>query len=77
MNIEHPERLIILGVAMMLFGCIAPFLMVVNVWESTFFLNFLSYGMSVLGMALGFTGVAVMRVKSKKSDNDDENDRYR
>lgn len=76
MNFEHPERLIVIGISMMLFGCIAPFLMVIKVWESTFFLNFLSYGMSVLGMALGFTGVAVMRVKRKKSDDDDE-DRYR
>ncbi len=75
MNIEHPERLIVLGVSMMLFGCIAPFLMVVKVWESTFFLNFLSYGMSVLGMAIGFIGVAVMRVKQKRSD--DDKDKYR
>lgn len=75
MNIEHPERLIVLGVSMMLFGCIAPFLMVVKVWESTFFLNFLSYGMSVLGMAIGFIGMAVMRVKQKRSD--DDKDKYR
>ena len=75
MNIEHPERLIVLGVSMMLFGCIAPFLMVVKVWESTFLLNFLSYGMSVLGMAIGFIGVAVMRVKQKRSD--DDKDKYR
>lgn len=75
MNIEHPERLIVLGVSMMLFGCIAPFLMVVKVWEFTFFLNFLSYGMSVLGMAIGFIGVAVMRVKQKRSD--DDKDKYR
>jgi uncharacterized membrane protein len=76
MNIEHPERLIFIGVAMMLFGCTAPFLMVIKVWESTFFLNFLSYTLSVLGMALGFIGVAVLRVKRKKSD-EDEDDKYR
>ena len=75
MNFEHPERLMFVGVAMMLFGCIAPFLMVAKVWESTFFLNFFSYAMSILGMALGFTGVAVMRVNRKKSDDDE--DKYR
>ena len=75
MNFEHPERLMFIGVAMMLFGCIAPFLMVAKVWESTFFLNFFSYVMSILGRALGFTGVAVMRVKRKKSDDDE--DKYR
>lgn len=76
MNFEHPERLIVIGVAMMLFGCIAPFLMVIHVWESTFFLNFLSYTMSLLGMVLGFIGVAMIRTKQKKSDDDDE-DKYR
>lgn len=76
MNFEHPERLIVIGVAMMLFGCIAPFLMVIDVWESTFFLNFLSYIMSVLGMVLGFIGVAMIRAKQKKSDDDDQ-DKYR
>jgi hypothetical protein len=76
MNIEHPERLIFIGVSMMLFGCIAPFLMVIHVWTSTFFLNFLSYTMSILGMVLGFVGVAMIRVKQKKSGEDDE-DKYR
>jgi hypothetical protein len=76
MNFEHPERLVFVGVAMMLFGCIAPFLMVIKVWESTFFLNFLSYTMSVLGMVLGFIGVAMLRAKQKRSDDDDE-DKYR
>jgi len=75
MNIENPERLVVIGVAMMLFGCIAPFLMVIQVWESTFFLNFLSYTMSVLGMALGFTGFAMWRARRKRSDDDD--DKYR
>lgn len=79
MNFEHPERLIVIGVAMMLFGCIAPFLMVIHVWESTFFLNFLSYTMSLLGMVLGFIGVAMIRVKQRKSDEheDDDEDKYR
>lgn len=75
MNFEHPGRLIFVGVAMMLFGCIAPFLMVIHVWESTFFLNFLSYTMSVLGMVLGFMGVAMERARRKKSDDDE--DKYR
>jgi len=76
MNIEHPKRLVFIGVAMMLFGCIAPFLMVVHIWESTFFLNFLAYTMSVLGMVLGFVGVAMIRVKQKRSDDENE-DKYR
>lgn len=75
MNIQHPERMIAIAVGMMLFGCVMPFLMVIKVVESTFFLNFLSYTFSVLGMVLGITGVAMLRSKQKR-DSDDE-DRYR
>jgi hypothetical protein len=76
MNIVHPERLIIVGVGLMLFGCIAPFMMVIHVWESTFFLNFLAYTTSVLGMVLGFIGVATLRARQKSSEDEDEN-KYR
>ncbi|NOH00843.1 MAG: hypothetical protein HND47_02120 [Chloroflexi bacterium] len=72
---EHPERLIYIAVGMMLFGCIMPFLMVIHVVESTFFLNFLSYTMQVLGLLLGISGVAMLRAKQKK--NSDDEDRYR
>jgi hypothetical protein len=43
----------------MLLGIILPFLMVVRVLESTFFLNFFSYGASVAGLALGTIGFAL------------------
>ena len=41
---EHPERVIVVSIGMMLFGCIMPFLMAMQVVESTLFLNFLSFG---------------------------------
>lgn len=70
--LEHPKRLIVIAVGMMLFGCGMPFLMVIKVVESTFFWNFLSYGMSVLGFLLGIVGVATLRAREKrKSDNED------
>jgi uncharacterized membrane protein YqjE len=75
MILEHPERLIVIAVAMLLFGCVAPFLMVIKVFESTFFLNFLSYTMSVLGLLLGIVGVAMLRAKQKRKSDDE--DRYR
>jgi len=75
MIIEHPGRLILIAVGMLLFGCVVPFLMVIKVFESTFFLNFLSYIMSVLGLLLGITGVAMMRARQKR--NSDDEDRYR
>ncbi|MCQ3938118.1 MAG: hypothetical protein DPW18_13875 [Chloroflexi bacterium] len=75
MNLEHPERLIAIAIGMMLFGCVMPFLMVIHVVESTIFLNFLSYTLSVLGLFLGITGVAMLRAKQRR--NSDDEDRYR
>lgn len=72
---EHPERVLVASVAMMLFGCVMPFLMAIRVVESTFFLNFLSFGMSTLGLFLGIAAVAFLRVKQRK--NKDDEDRYR
>jgi hypothetical protein len=59
----------------MFFGVIMPFLMVIKLVESTFFLNFLSYGSSTLGSFLGIVSLAASRVKQKKKD--DEENPYR
>jgi len=75
MMLEHPERLVAIAVVLLLFGFVMPFMMVIKVVESTFFLNFLSFASSVLGLFLGLTGVALYRVKHKKRD--DEDNRYR
>lgn len=72
---EYPERLIVAATFMLLFGCVMPFLMVIKVFESTFFLNFLSYGMSVAGLLLGIVGIAMLRAKQKRKSDDE--DRYR
>jgi hypothetical protein len=47
-----------LGLILMLQGILLPFLMLINVLESTFFLNFFSWGASVGGLFLGVIGVA-------------------
>ena len=60
---------------MMLFGCIMPFLMAIQVVESTMFLNFLSFGLSTLGLFLGIAAVAYLGVKQGK--NKDDQDKYR
>lgn len=72
---EHPERTIIVAVAMMLFGCVMPFLMALKVVESTLFMNFLSFGMSTLGLFIGVAAVAMLRVREKAKK--DEEDKYR
>ncbi len=52
----------------MIFGVVMPFLMVLKLVESTFFLNFLSYGSSMLGFFLGIASVAAYGVKQKKKE---------
>ena len=56
---NSPRFLLSLGVILMLLGIALPFLMVINVLESTFFLNFFSWGASVAGLAFGTIGFAL------------------
>ena len=44
----------------MILGVVLPFLMIIKVLESTFFLNFFSWGTSVAGLALGTIGFAMV-----------------
>ena len=55
----QPWKLIVIGFVLVLFGFVAPFLMVMKVVPSSFILNFLSYGASVVGLFLGLIGAAL------------------
>ena len=56
---KSPRFLLGLGVFLLLLGVALPFLMVIQVLESTFFLNFFSWGASVAGLAFGTIGFAL------------------
>jgi hypothetical protein len=56
---KSPGFLLGLGLFLMLLGIVLPFLMLIQVLESTFFLNFFAYGASVAGLALGTVGFAL------------------
>jgi hypothetical protein len=56
---SSPRFLLSLGVFLMLLGVALPFLMVIQLLESTFFLNFLAWGASVAGLAFGTIGFAM------------------
>jgi hypothetical protein len=56
---NSPRFLLSLGVMLMLLGIVLPFLMVIKVLESTFFLNFFSWGASVAGLSFGTIGFAM------------------
>jgi hypothetical protein len=57
----HPKYLLIVAVFLLVLGFIIPFLMMAQIIESTFFLNFLAYISSVVGLFVGFIGIAVYR----------------
>lgn len=54
-----PGKMIAIGLILVLFGFLAPLLMVIDVIETSFFLSFLSHGASVSGLLLGIVGAAL------------------
>jgi hypothetical protein len=58
MSSLRPIELIIVGFFLSLFGCAVPFLTVVKVIPPSFFLLFLSYAASFIGVLLGLIGAA-------------------
>ena len=53
-----PFGLIFVGFLLALMGVVLPFLMVIHIIPSTFFLNFFSYGVSLAGLFLGVIGAS-------------------
>ena len=56
---EHPRTLMAISFVMVLFGALAPLLMVIKVVPTSFALCFLSYGASVAGLMLGLIAAAL------------------
>jgi hypothetical protein len=61
-----PGMIIGIGFVLVLFGAVVPFLMVMHILPSTFFLNFLAYAASLLGLILGFVG-SLMYIRGRKN----------
>lgn len=60
-------RMVAIGLVLMILGIVLPFLMVLDVLESTFFLNFFSYIISLVGMLVASVG-AIMWGVSKRNE---------
>ena len=74
----YPGRFMVAAFFLLLAGAVLPFLMMIGVLESTFFLNFFSYTASAAGLFIGILGIAMYVGKTKKQDSMhdywDEND---
>ena len=66
------NRLIIIGFLLVLTGAVLPFLILLRILPSTFFLNFLAYFSSVVGIFLGIVGVAMYAGEKRRKKPDDE-----
>ena len=55
----QPWKIILIGFVLVLFGFVAPFLMVMRIVEPNLLLSFASYGASVVGLFLGLIGAAL------------------
>lgn len=53
-----PRNILAVGFALVLSGAVLPFLILMGVFPSTFFLNILAYAVSVSGLILGVVGAA-------------------
>jgi hypothetical protein len=62
----NPLFFILAGFFLVVAGFVLPFLMVLQVIPSTFFLNFLAYGASFSGLLLGIIGSAVYTAARRK-----------
>jgi len=66
MGSVNPKRLILIGFFLVLLGFVLPFLMVLQLVETTFFLSFLSWGATTSGLLLGIVGAAqYVRLRKK------------
>ncbi len=63
---KNPRFLTAFGLVLMLLGILLPFLMIVKIIEATYFLSFLSWGVSTLGLAVGTVGFTLWNRNNKR-----------
>jgi mannose/fructose/N-acetylgalactosamine-specific phosphotransferase system component IIC len=59
------RKLLLIGFICVTIGAVIPFLIIGNVLPSTFFLNFLAFAISMMGVFLGVWGTSVYMVMQK------------
>jgi hypothetical protein len=61
--LKHPVAVMIVAFFMMVIGIALPMLMIMHIIESTFFLNFLAFGLSIGGLFVGLIGLSMVARK--------------
>jgi len=64
----NPRFLIPVGFFLVVLGVVIPFLMMIHVLESTFFLNFIAFIASVSGVFFGMLGAAMYRISRNREN---------
>ncbi len=59
MKFLTPGRMLLIGFILVMAGVALPFLMVMQVIESTIFMNFFAYSLSLIGIILGGLGASM------------------
>ena len=68
------QQIILIGLGMVLFGFVMPWLMILGYVKSTILLGLFTYAVSTAGLMLGIIGVAMWSLDKKVKDKDDEDD---
>ena len=63
------NKLLIIGFILVVIGSVLPFLIVIEIIESTFLLNLIAYLASIIGIFLGVIGTAHYVGKQKQSED--------
>lgn len=68
------RQLLWIGFFLVLTGAVIPFLMVLGYIEANFFLAFLTYGMSLVGLMFGIIGAAIKGVQKRLKEDQEHNE---
>jgi putative flippase GtrA len=64
-----PKILLAVGFFLLVLGVVLPFLMVLQILESTLFLNFFSFIAQFLGLIVGFIGAMSIVRRNRRRDH--------
>jgi hypothetical protein len=63
--------MILTGLALLILGVAVPFMMVIQLVESTFFLNFASFTIQLIGLVMGVVGLTRSGIARRKKEEDE------